>query len=105
MNNRVRRILGYPTQMSKRAEDSGTLQAITSAGKGAVLTCLVAAAAAGVGAGYLTEKMSAPVETDFDNARDSYAVGNLKAMLTSNVNKLRDERMRVTNKKQKAMHF
>jgi pheromone shutdown protein TraB len=105
MNNRVRRILGYPTQMSKHAADGGVLQAILSTGKGAVLTTLAAFALAGVGTGYVAEKISAPVETDFDNARDSYAVGNLKAMLASNANKLSDERMRITNKKQKAMHF
>lgn len=105
MNNRVRRILGYPTQMSKQAAGEGALPAILATGKAGVLAALVAASAVGIGAGYVTEKMSAPVETDFDNARDSYAVGNLKAMLSSNASKLRDERMRVTNKKQKAMHF
>ena len=104
MNNRVKRVLGYTKPMSKRAEGN-FLQNLAEGGKGAILAALAVAAASGAGAGWLAEKMSAPVETDFDNARDSYAVGNLKANIMSNVNKLRAERMKVTDKKQKALRL
>lgn len=102
MNNRVKRILGYSEPMYKSA---GVLEDIYATGKTGVLLALLGATAIGVGAGWTAEKVSAPVEKDFDNARDSYAVGNLKAMVMSNANRLRDERMRITNKKQKALRL
>ena len=102
MNNRVKRILGYPTPMYKSA---GLIEDLYAAGKGGVLAGLLGFTAVGIAAGWAAEKVSAPVEKDFDNARDSYAVGNLKAMVMSNANRLRDERMRITNKKQKALRL
>ena len=102
MNNRVKRILGYTQPMSKQANITDALR---DTGKGGLLLVLAAAALAGAGAGWTAEKITTPVETDFDNARDSYAVGNLKANIMSNVNKLRAERMNVTDRKQKALRL
>lgn len=101
MNSRVERILGYTHPMHKQAFG----ESMRDLGKGGLLLVLAAAAAAGAGAGWISEKITTPVETDFDNARDSYAVGNLKANIMSNVNKLRAERIRVTDKKQKALRL
>lgn len=86
-------------------KSAGVLEDIYATGKTGILAALLGFTAAGVAAGWGAEKLSAPVETDFDNARDSYAVGNLKAMVMSNANRLRDERMRITNKKQKALRL
>jgi hypothetical protein len=86
-------------------KSAGLLEDVYATGKSGVLLALLASTAIGVGAGWTAEKISAPVEKDFDNARDSYSVGNLKAMVMSNANKLREERMRITNKKQKALRL
>lgn len=104
MNNRVKRVLGYTHPMSKVAV-SDMLNAGLETGKGATLLLLLAATAVGAGAGWAAEKISEPVESDFENARDSYAVGNLKANVMSNVNRLRKERMNITDKKQKALRL
>lgn len=102
MNNRVKRVLGYTQPMSKQA---GWLEDLATSSKGVILTALMLATATGAVSGWAAEKVTAPVETDFDNARGSYAVGNLKANLMSNINKLRDERMKVTNKKQRTLRL
>lgn len=90
--------------MDKRAI-SDFLNGILNSSKGIVALAIGLSAAAGAGVGWASEKITAPSDTDFDNARDSYTVGNLKANIISNMNKLTNERMSVTDKKQRSIRM
>lgn len=113
MNKRVSHVVDAYTRnhkvskkasMDKRAI-SEFLKGILDTGTGAVALALGLSAAAGAGVGWAAEKITAPSDKDFDNARDSYTVGNLRANIISNMNKLTNERMAVTNKKQRSIRM
>lgn len=90
--------------MDKRAI-TDFLNSVINTGASATALVIGLSAAAGAGIGWAAEKITAPSDTDFDNARDSYTVGNLRANIISNMNKLTNERMTVTNKKQKSIRM
>lgn len=82
----------HQQRLNKTAALKDFAEGAIDVAKGLSLLTALGLVAGGVGTGYLANRASSPTATDLENMKRKYHNGNLDAVLTGEVAKLRRER-------------